>query len=113
MATAVRAERAETKKCIYIYIYMPLTYKEKFNKKYDYERDTSHSINEIAKKTGYKKSGLDVIYSKGKGSYYTNKTPVPKKRKASAKQWGYARIYAAVDPTSNTHRIDKSHLKKK
>jgi hypothetical protein len=91
---------------------MPLTYKEKFNKKHGFDKDESHSIREISTLTNYTKSGLDVIYRKGKGSYYTNKTPVPKKRKASAKQWGYARIYAAVNPTSATHVVDKAHLKK-
>jgi len=91
---------------------MPRTYKEKFNKKHGFDKEESHSIRQISTLSNYTKSGLDVIYRKGKGSFYTSKKVVPKKQRASAKQWGYARIYAAVDPKSKTHMVDKSHLKK-
>ena len=37
---------------------MVLTYKQKFNKKYGFEKDKSHSISDISKITGYKIGGL-------------------------------------------------------
>jgi hypothetical protein len=40
---------------------MVLTYKNKFNMKYGFPKDASHSVAEIARLTGYKKSGLDTI----------------------------------------------------
>jgi len=41
---------------------MVLTYKQKFNKKYNFPKDTSHSIKEIAKLTGYCAGQLQIIY---------------------------------------------------
>ena len=55
---------------------MVLTYKNKFNKKYGFDKDASHSIAEIAKLTGYKKSGLDTIFEKGKGAFFSNRASV-------------------------------------
>ena len=51
---------------------MALTYKNKYNKKYGFKKDKSHSIENISKTTGYKLSGLKTIYSKGKGAFYSN-----------------------------------------
>jgi hypothetical protein len=45
------------------------TYKEKFNKKYKFPKDKSHSLNEISKITGYKLSGLKKIAEKGRGAF--------------------------------------------
>ena len=90
---------------------MGLTYKEKFNKKYGFPRDKSHSISAIAKTTGYKKSGLQTIYNKGIGAYKTNPQSVRPQVK-SAEQWGMARLYAAIAPSSKAHKIDKTHLKR-
>jgi hypothetical protein len=55
---------------------MVLTYKNKFNKKYGFPADASHSIAEISRLTGYKKSGLDVIFKKGIGAFKTNPASV-------------------------------------
>jgi len=74
---------------------MVLTYKNKFNQKYGFPKDASHSIAEIAKLTGYKKSGLDTIMEKGKGAFYSNPTSVRPQVKDPT-QWGMARIYSAV-----------------
>jgi len=90
---------------------MVLTYKQKFNRKYGFPRDKSHSISAIAKTTGYKKSGLQTIYNKGVGAYKTNPGSVRPQVK-SAEQWGMARLYAAIDPSSKAYRIDKVHLKR-
>ena len=87
------------------------TYKEKFNKKYNFPENKSHSLEEISKLTGYKLSGLKVIYSKGKGAYYSNPKSVRPQVK-SADQWAKARVYASVSKGSKSYNIDKSHLKK-
>ena len=39
------------------------TYKEKYNKKYGFPKSKSHSLTEISKTTGYKRSGLQTIYN--------------------------------------------------
>ena len=45
---------------------MTLTYKQKFNKQYGFNKDESHTLAEVSKITGYKLSGLKTIYSKVK-----------------------------------------------
>ena len=89
-----------------------LTYKQKFNRKHNQPLNKSNSIADIARLTGYKKSGLQTIYNKGTGAYKTNPQSVRKNVK-SAQQWSMARLYAAVDSSSKSHKVDKVHLKKK
>ena len=48
------------------------TWKEKYNKKYDYPKSESHSLSDISKDTGVSKKGLQQIYNKGIGAYKTN-----------------------------------------
>ena len=91
---------------------MGLTYKQKFNKKYGFKKDESHSLSEISKLTGYKLSGLKVIQEKGEGAFYSNPQSVRPQVK-SATRWGVARVYAAIDPSSKAHKIDKIHLIKR
>jgi hypothetical protein len=91
---------------------MVITYKQRFNKKYGFPKDESHSLREIAKITGYKLSGLKTIFDKGIGAYKTNPKSVRPNVK-SPEQWAYARVYASIDPTSKAYKIDKSHLIKK
>ena len=74
---------------------MTLTYKQKFNKKYGFNKDESHTLAEVSKITGYKLSGLKTIYSKGQGAYYTNPNSV-RKHITSSQEWARARIYSAV-----------------
>ena len=90
---------------------MTLTYKEQFNKKYGFKKDKAHSVSDIARITGYKKSGLDTIMEKGRAAFYNNPQSVRPHVK-SATQWAYSRLYAAVNPKSKAHKVDKSHLKK-
>jgi len=87
------------------------TYKEKFNKKYGFKKDASHSIAEISRLTGYKVSGLRTIKKKGEGAFYSNPQSV-RKQVTSASQWGTARIYSAV-MGGKAKKIDKKHLIKK
>ena len=90
---------------------MGLTYKQKFNKKYGFEKNKSHSMAEISRLTGYKLSGLRTIKKKGMGAFYSNPQSVRKQVK-SADQWGIARIYSAV-MGGKAQKIDKKHLIKK
>lgn len=90
---------------------MVLTYKNKFNMKYGFPKDASHSVAEISKLTGYKKSGLDTIVEKGKGAYYSNPQSVRPSVK-SPEQWGVARLYSVL-MKGKAYDIDKSHLIKK
>ena len=87
---------------------MVLTYKQKYNKKYGFSKDESHSLSDIAKKTGYKRSGLQTIYNKGIGAYKTNPGSVRPQVK-SKEQWAMARVYSAV-MGGRAQKIDKDHL---
>jgi len=88
------------------------TYKQKFNKKYGFKLSEPHSLKEISDITGYQLSGIKTIFDKGKGAYKSNPQSVRPNVK-SPEQWAYARVYAALDPASKAHKIDKTHLKKK
>jgi len=88
---------------------MPLTYKQKFNKKYGFDKDASHSIKEIAEKAGIKYRNALKIVSKGKGAYYSNPSSV-RPQVTSATQWGIARLYSAV-MGGKSAKIDKDLLK--
>lgn len=90
---------------------MVQTYKQKFNKKYGQKLSQSNSIDDIARLTGYKKSGLQTIFNKGVGAYKTNPQSVRPNVK-SPEQWGMARLYASVNPSSKAYKIDKEHLKR-
>jgi len=87
---------------------MVLTYKMKFNKKYGFPLNESHSIAEISKITGYQAKHLQMIFNKGVGAYKTNKASVRPSVK-SADQWAYARIYSAV-MGGKASIVDASHL---
>jgi len=84
------------------------SYKNKFNDKFGFDKDASHSIAEIAKLTGYKKSGLETIYDKGMGAYKTNPQSV-RPTVTSPQQWSYARIYSAI-MGGKSAKIDAAHL---
>ncbi len=84
------------------------TYKEKFNKKYGFKKDASHSIAEISRLTGYKVSGLRTIKKKGQGAFRSNPQSVRPQVK-SASQWGVARIYSAV-MGGKAAKVDAKHL---
>ena len=87
---------------------MTITYKNKFNIKYGFDKNQSHSIQEISKITGYKLSGLKTIYSKGQGAYFSNPASV-RKSVTSSEQWAMARVYSAV-MGGKASTIDEKHL---
>ncbi len=91
---------------------MVLTYKNKFNLKYGFDKDEPHSLKEISDITGYKLSGLQTIYNRGTGAFRNNPSSVRPNVK-SEEQWSMARIYSALDPSSKAHKIDKMFLIKK
>ena len=88
------------------------TYKQKFNLKYKQPKDQSNSLEDISRLTGFKKSGLQTIFNKGVGAFRTRPDSV-RKGITSEDQWAMARVYAAVNPSSKAHKIDKIHLEKK
>ncbi len=85
-----------------------VTYKQKFNKKYGYGKDDSHTLSEVAKETGKSKKGLQQIYNKGIGAYKTNPESVRPNVK-SKEQWAMARVYSAV-MGGKASRVDKNEL---
>ena len=85
------------------------TYKNKFNKKYKFDKDKSHSIKEIAKLSKIKYSNALKIVKKGEGAYFSNPKSV-RKNVSSSKQWGVARLYSAV-MGGKAKKIDKDLLK--
>jgi len=88
-----------------------MSYKQKFNIKYNQEKNKSNSIQEISKLSGYKLSGLKKILKKGEGAYFSNPSSV-RPTVTSATQWGIARIYSAV-MNGKAAKIDKDLLIKK
>jgi hypothetical protein len=90
---------------------MVLTYKQKFNMKYGFPKDESHSVAEISKLTGYKLSGLKTIIEKAKGAFFSNPSSVRPHIK-SPEEWGMARLYSSV-MGGKASKIDEAHLIKK
>ena len=90
---------------------MTLTWKQKYNRKYGFKKDQSHSMSAISKTTGYKLSGLKTIFRKGKGAYFTNPESVRPvvKRSGGANRWAYSRIYSAV-MGGKAAKVDAKHL---
>jgi hypothetical protein len=85
-----------------------ITYRNKFNKKYGFELNESHSLEEISKLTNLKLSPLQDIYNKGVGAYKTNPESVRPNVK-SKEQWAMARVYSAV-MGGKAAKVDKNEL---
>ena len=69
------------------------TYKQKFNKKFNQDKDESNSKAKMTKLTGIPKKVLDDVYDRGVGAYRNNPASVrPGVR--SEDQWAYARVNA-------------------
>lgn len=86
-----------------------ITYKHKYNKKYGYEKNQSHDLEQISKDTGVSLEGLQEIYNKGIGAYKTNPESVRPNVK-SKEQWAMARVYSAV-MGGKASKIDANELK--
>jgi len=84
------------------------TFKQKFNIKYGFNKDEPHSISEIAKITGIKKSIIQEAYNRGSGAYESNPTSVRNKqgnkreggyapsKRMSKEAWSFGRSYGLV-----------------
>lgn len=88
---------------------MALTFKEKYNKKYGFEKEKAHSIEDISKQTGYTLKGLKQIFSKGIGAFQNNPQSV-RAGITSPQQWAMARVYASVSAGSKSSKIDINEL---
>jgi len=90
---------------------MVVTYRNRFNIKYGFPKDTSHSLKDIAKISGYNLNGLQNIFNRGIGAYKTNPQSVRPSVK-SPEQWAYARVYSAV-MGGKASKIDAMYLVKR
>ena len=86
-----------------------LTYKQKFNRKYGFKKDESHSIKEISSLSKISYRNALKIVKKGEGAYFSNPGSV-RKQVSSARQWGVARLYSAV-MGGKAAKIDKDLLR--
>ena len=95
-----------------VFILMSGTYKQKFNRKHGQKLNQPNSLEDISRLSGYELKGLKTIFSKGKGAFKSSPSSVRPSVK-SPEAWAFARTYAAVNPKSKAHKVDKVHLKKK
>jgi hypothetical protein len=104
---------------------MVVSNKDKYNTKYKFKKGTSHSLAEIAKTTGIKKSILQQVYNRGTGAWKNNIASVrvkstgkkdpkaPRRVKMSKEQWSYARVYSFVMGGKTQKTADKDLWKKR
>lgn len=82
-----------------------MTYKTQYNKKYKFPQDQTHSLADMAKTTGFKRSVLQDVYNRGIGAWKSNPSSVrlksgkksataPRSRKMGKEQWATARVYS-------------------
>jgi len=106
---------------------MVLTNKQKYNKKYKFKPNSSHSLNAISKKTGVDRKIIQEVYNRGTGAWKGNIASVrvaatgkkdakaPRRVKMTKQQWSVARVYSFVmgGTTQKTADADlwKRHLK--
>ena len=78
--------------------------KQRFNKKYGFSSNESHSLSEIAKISGIKKSILEEVSKRAGGAYTNNPSSVRNikgvkgggGKKMSMNAWKFARVYSFV-----------------
>ena len=95
-----------------VFILMSGTYKQKFNRKHGQKLNQPNILEDSSRLSGYELKGLKTIFSKGKGAFKSSPSSVRPSVK-SPEAWAFARTYAAVNPKSKAHKVDKVHLKKK
>jgi hypothetical protein len=84
------------------------TFKSKYNNKYGFPKNESHSVQDISKTTGIKKSILQEVYDRGIGAWKSNPTSVrsksgdkkdsgfPLSKRMTKERWAYGRVYGFV-----------------
>lgn len=100
------------------------SYKEKFNKKYNFKKDESHDLPELSKITGIKKSILQEVFNRGVGAWKNNIQSVRLKsgkkdysvtdrsKKMGKERWAYSRVYSFIMGGRTAKTADKDlHLK--
>jgi hypothetical protein len=87
------------------------TNKNRFNKRHGFAKDKSHSLAELAKISGVKKSILQQVYNRGTGAFKTNRAAVRPNVK-SAQQWSFARVYSFLAGGKTRTTADKDLWKK-
>mgnify|MGYP003132535281 CR=1 FL=1 len=83
---------------------MVVTNKQKYNKKYGFSKDQSHSKKDISKKTGIPMRILNEVAKRAGGAYTNNPSSVRNVKgvkggagkKMSMNAWKFARIYSFV-----------------
>jgi len=85
------------------------TYKQKFNKKFNQDKNESNSKAKMTKLTGIPKKVLDEIFSRGIGAYRENPRSVRPQVK-SEEQWATARIYAFIMKSYDAVRKGKKKI---
>lgn len=85
------------------------TNKQKFNKKFNLDKDKPHSKSSLSKLTGISKKDLDEIFDRGVGAYNTNPSSV-RKNVTSEEQWAYGRIYAFIMKTYSGIKNNKAKI---
>ena len=102
------------------------THKQQFNKRYGYNLNKSHSLNELSKLSKIPLKILKQVDLRGRGAWRTNIKSVrtlgtfkknqilPRSKKLSAEQWGVARVYAFINKlqkgTILNHDVDLAKL---
>ena len=81
------------------------TWREKYNIKYGFDDDESHSLKDIAKTTEIQLSIIKQAFERGRGAAISNSSSVRNAKtgnkgvrgpKMSPDQWGYGRTYGFV-----------------
>ncbi len=81
------------------------TWRQKYNIKYGFDEDESHSLSDISKTTNIKLSIIKQAYDRGRGAAVNNSASVRNANtgnkgvrgpKMSPEQWGYGRAYGLV-----------------
>ena len=84
------------------------TFKSKYNNKYGFPKNESHSVQDISKTTGIKKSILQDVYDRGIGAWKSNPSSVrsksgdkkdsgfPLSKRMTKERWAYGRVYGFV-----------------
>ena len=99
-----------------------MSWKQKYNRKYGFQKDESHSLTSIARITGIKRGILQKVYNRGTGAWKTNISSVrvaktfaknpnvkkyPRSKRLGKEQWSYARVYSFVMGGKTRRTADK------
>ena len=85
---------------------MVTTHKQQYNKRHSFEKDTPHSLADLAKISKVKLSVLKEVFARGVGAYKTNPASVRPNVK-SPEQWGQARVYAFLNKKELGKKMDQ------